>query len=80
LKIFILQKHLSSLHSSKIYCLIKLSTDRNGSSLLLDFESKTSPLEQILYMRPRQTFLTEEPKSENNFLREPENDFIENFI
>jgi hypothetical protein len=29
---------------------------------------------------PRQTFLTEEPKSENNFLREPENNFIEKFI
>ncbi len=33
-----------------------------------------------IYTRPRQTFLTEEPKNENNSLREPENNFIEKFI
>jgi len=28
----------------------------------------------------KQTFITEEPKSENNSLREPENNFIEKLI
>ncbi len=34
----------------------------------------------MLYVGPRQTFLTEEPKSENNSLRETKNNFIEKFI